>query len=428
MWQTLKIDVSLLRGTSDFRRVFMAGAISMFGSFTTYVALPLQMAQLTGSYVAVGFMGVVELIPLIVFGLWGGVLADRVDRRRMVLWCELSFIVILAALVANSFLDAPHVWVLYAAGACFAVIDGLQRPSLGAMLPRLVAPDRLVDAGVLMSLRSNIAFVAGPALGGVIVAASGAAGAYIFDIATFAISALIIVRIAPIAPAEMDRSHVLAELRDGVQYAISRKDILGTYIVDTIAMVFAYSNALLPFVAMHFNANWALGPLYAAPAVGSLIASATSGWTSRVHRHGRAVVFAAIGWGIAMAAIGVAPNVYWALVCLAIAGASDMVSGLFRGLIWNLTIPDSVRGRMAGIEMLSYSIGPQLAGVRASFVAKLTSLQTSFITGGLISVALISLTPQALSALWQFDARTNVDAVRERELRAQRQKSDENPV
>lgn len=418
MWDAFRIDLSLLRSASDFRRVFTAGAISMLGSFTTYVALPLQMAQLTGSYVAVGVMGVVELLPLVVFGLWGGVLADRVDRRRMVLGCELAFVVVLAALVANAMLATPQVWALYVAGACFAVVDGLQRPSLGAMLPRLVPPDRLAQAGALMSLRSNAAFVAGPALGGVIVAATGAAGAYVFDIATFLVSAAIILRVSPLPPTPAERSHVLAELRDGLQYAVSRRDILGTYIVDTIAMVFAYSNALIPFIAIEYDAQWALGLLYASPAVGSLIASATSGWTSRVHHHGRVVVIAAMVWGIAMAAIGVMPSVQWICVMLAIAGAADMVSGLFRGLIWNLTIPDSVRGRMSGIEMLSYSIGPQLAGVRASFVARMTSLQTSFITGGLISTALISLAPQALSSLWNFDDRTNADAVRERETRA----------
>lgn len=425
MWDSLRIDLTLLRSPSDFRRVFAAGAISMLGSFTTYVALPLQMAQLTGSYVAVGIMGVVELVPLVVFGLWGGVLADRVDRRRMVLGCELAFVVVLGTLVSNALLDDPHIWALYAAGAMFAVIDGLQRPSLGAMLPRLVAPNALAQAGALMSLRSNAAFVAGPALGGVIVAATGPVGAYAFDIATFLASAVIILRIAPVPPASTERSHVLAELREGLQYAVSRRDILGTYIVDTIAMVFAYSNALIPFIAIEYDAEWALGLLYASPAIGSLIASATSGWTSRAHRHGRIVVIAAMVWGLAMAAIGVMPNVQLICVMLAIAGAADMVSGLFRGLIWNLTIPDAVRGRMSGIEMLSYSIGPQLAGVRASFVARLTSLQMSFITGGLISTALISLAPQALSSLWHFDDRTNVDAVRERAVRDRAHQADE---
>lgn len=417
MWDALRIDLTLLRSASDFRRVFAAGAISMLGSFTTYVALPLQMAQLTGSYVAVGIMGVVELVPLVVFGLWGGVLADRVDRRRMVLGCELAFVVVLGTLVWNALLDDPHVWALYAAGAMFAVIDGLQRPSLGAMLPRLVPPNALAQAGALMSLRSNAAFVAGPALGGVIVAAAGPVGAYAFDIATFLASAMIILRIAPVPPAAAERSHVLVELREGLQYAVSRRDILGTYIVDTIAMVFAYSNALIPFIAIEYDAEWALGLLYASPAIGSLIASATSGWTTRAHRHGRIVVIAAMVWGLAMAAIGVMPNVQLICVMLAIAGAADMVSGLFRGLIWNLTIPDAVRGRMSGIEMLSYSIGPQLAGVRASFVARMTSLQMSFITGGLLSTALISLAPQALSSLWRFDDRTNEDALRERAVR-----------
>ncbi len=390
----------------------------MLGSFTTYVALPLQMAQLTGSYVAVGMMGVVEVLPLVVFGLWGGVLADRVDRRRMVLLCEASFIIILVGLVANARLDSPRLIALYAAGAAFAVIDGLQRPSLNAMLPRLVSADQLASATALMSLRSNAAFIAGPALGGVIVAWAGAQAAYLFDAITFIISVAIIATVRKVPPAEREVSSVIADLRVALNYTASRRDIIGTYAVDTIAMLFAYPNALLPFVAIEFHASWSLGALYASPAVGSLIASATSGWTKHTHQHGRMVVFAAIAWGAAICAIGIAPNIVVVIMLLAIAGAADMVSALFRSLIWNLTIPDTLRGRMAGIEMLSYSIGPQIAGVRASFIARWTSLRASFIIGGGITVALISLVPKGFFALWQFDDRTNEDAIRERLVRA----------
>ena len=391
----------------------------MLGSFATYVALPMQMAQLTGSYVAVGFIGVAELLPLVVFGLWGGVLADRVDRRRMVLLCELAFIIVLAVLCVNTIQSQPRIWVMYLVAAAFAMIDGLQRPSISALLPRLVAPADLAAASALNSLRSNAAFVTGPALGGILVATAGANAAYIFDIVTFAISAGIILRVAPVPPSAMTRSHVVQELREGIRYAKSRKDILGTYFVDTIAMVFAYPNALLPFVAIAFHAQWALGALYASAAVGALLASSTSGWTKRVHRHGRAVVYAAMFWGLAICATGFAPNIFVVMVLLAIAGAADMVSGVFRSLIWNLTIPDSLRGRMAGIEMLSYSIGPQIGGVRATFTARVTSLRMSFISGGVLSMVLIPLMPQALSALWEFDNRTNADAIRERELRSQ---------
>lgn len=183
-------------------------------------------------------------------------------------------------------------------------------------------------------------------------------------------------------------------------------------------MVFAYPNALLPFVAIAFGAQWALGALYASAAVGALFASSTSGWTTRVHHHGRAVVYAAMFWGLAICAIGFAPNIFVVMLLLAIAGAADMVSGVFRSLIWNLTIPDSLRGRMAGIEMLSYSIGPQIGGVRATFTARITSLRMSFISGGVLSMVLIPLMPQALSALWEFDDRTNTDALRERALRS----------
>ena len=417
MWEALRIDLTPLRGPSDFRRLYVAGAISWLGSLATYVALPLQMAQLTGSYVAVGLMGMAELLPLVVFGLWGGVLADRVDRRRLVVWCELGFVGVLLALSANALSATPQPWVHYLAGAMFAMFDGLQRPSLEAILPRLVAPDRLAAAGALMSLRGNVVFIVGPALGGVIVALGGAVSAYAFDGLTFIISATLITGMAPLPPTAAERSHVLLDLAEAVRYTKSRRDILGTYLVDTVAMLFAYPNALLPFIAIEYDAEWALGLLYASGAVGSLIASATSGWTAKVHHHGRAVVTAALVWSLAIAATGVVHDITFALVMLAIAGAADMVSGLFRSLMWNLTIPDTLRGRMAGIEMLSYSIGPQIGGVRATFTARATSLRTSLISGGLIAATLISVAPQALSALWNFDDRTNADAVRERSLR-----------
>ena len=417
MPQRIRIDATPLRVSRDFRILFIAGAITLVGSFASYVALPMQMARITHSYVAVGLMGVVELIPLVVFGLWGGVLADRVDRRRMVLSCEVSFIAVLAALIWNALQPEPRAFVLYLAGALFAVIDGLQRPSLEAMLPRLVPSEHLAAAGALQSLRSNAAFMVGPAVGGVLVAWAGAQAAYIFDAVTFACSALLIVRMRPIPPASRETSHVLHDLRDGIQYATSRRDILGTYAVDTIAMVFAYSTALFPFLATELHAEWALGALYSAPAIGSLIASSTSGWTSRVHHHGRMIVFAAMTWGLAILLIGVAPNIIVVLTLLAIAGAADMVSGLFRSLIWNLTIPDTLRGRLAGIEMLAYSIGPQLSGVRASFIARATSLRASFIIGGAITVSALSFVPQGFSSLWSFDDRTNEHAVREREHR-----------
>jgi MFS family permease len=202
-----------------------------------------------------------------------------------------------------------------------------------------------------------------------------------------------------------------------MRYAWSRKDLLGTYAVDLIAMIFAFPYALFPFLAKDLGADWALGLLYAAGAVGSLIVSATSGWTSSVHRHGRAIVLAAVTWGIGIALVGVTTSLPLVLLFLAIAGGADMISGIFRGVMWNQTIPDEVRGRMAGIELLSYSIGPLLGQVRSSTAASLTSLRMSFISGGLLCVVGVSLSAIALPSLWNYDDRTNEHAIREREKR-----------
>lgn len=412
-----RIDISPLRENRDFRRLFIAASISRLGSYATYVALPFQMAHITGSYVSVGLIGVAELGPLIFFGLYGGVLADRIDRRRLVMWTELGLMAVCGILIANSAQARPSTTPLYVGAFLLSCLESLQSPSFHALTPRLVPPSQLAAAGALNSMRQNVAFIVGPACGGVLIAQFGPISAYSLDAVTFFVSAILVFGISPVPNRRTVDQSVIGELRVGLRYAISRRDLLGTYLVDTVAMVMAYPTALLPFVATEFGAPWALGSLYAASAVGSLIATATSGWTNHVHFHGRIVIVAATIWCLAIAAVAWAPNIQFVLLFLIIAGAADMISALLRGLMWNLTIPDEIRGRMAGIELLSYAIGPQIGSVRASFTARATSLRTSFASGGIIgAVAIVGLIA-ALPSLWTFDARTNVDAVRERSRR-----------
>jgi MFS family permease len=198
-----------------------------------------------------------------------------------------------------------------------------------------------------------------------------------------------------------------------MRYAASRRDLLGTYAVDLIAMIFAFPYALFPFLALELGAPWALGLLYAASAAGGLAVTFTSGWVPRINRHGRAVVFGALLWGAGMALVGLTSSLWWVLLFLALAGAGDMVSGIFRGLIWNQTIPDEMRGRMAGIEMLSYSIGPQLGQVRSSAAASLTNLRMSFVTGGVMCIAGVAIAAFTMPSLWQYDVRKSVHSQRE---------------
>jgi MFS family permease len=216
----------------------------------------------------------------------------------------------------------------------------------------------------------------------------------------------------------------LRGIAQGLRYAWGRRELLGTYAVDLSAMFFAMPTALFPFLADDLGAPWALGLLYSAGSVGSLAATLTSGWTSHVHRHGRWVVYAAAAWGGSIALAGLTSDVVWALVFLAMAGAADMVSGLFRLTIWNQTIPDELRGRLAGIELLSYSIGPVLGQSRAGMVAAATSVRTSIVSGGILCIAATALLAAALPALWRYDERTSPHAIRERALRAKAASAD----
>lgn len=410
----MRIDVRPLRHSRDFRALFIGDLISFAGSMITFVALPFQVAHLTGSYVAVGLLGLFELGPLIVFGLWGGALADAIDRRRMVLWTEVGFALLSGILLINALLPSPKVWVIYIVSMFVASIDGLQRPSRDAIIPRIVHPDHLAGAGALNSIRWQLGMIIGPAVGGLIVAAAGVATAYAIDIVTFLFSIYAIWTIKAVPPDEKAPRPSLRGIQEGLAYAFRRKDLLGTYAVDLVAMIFAFPLSLFPFIAQQYNSAWALGMMYAAPAVGALIATALSGWTQHVRKRGRMVVFAAIAWGVGIACAGLAPNLWWFLAALAFAGGADMISGLFRGLIWNLSIPDELRGRMAGVELLSYSIGPQLGQVRASFAANRGGIRFSLVSGGVLAAGFAVVAAFALPALWRFDDATdaNVAAVR----------------
>ncbi|GAA2087050.1 MFS transporter [Streptomyces albiaxialis] len=413
-------DLSPWRSSRDFRLLWSAGLITVFGSFLTFVALPLQLKELTGSAVAVGALGVVELGPLIVFGLYGGALADAVDRRKLILWSEAALGVVALGLLANTLLPHPMVWPLYAAAALTSALTGVQRPALDAIVPRIVAHDQLSAAAALNALRWQAGGVLGPALAGLLIAYAGLETAYAIDVATFAGSVALGWRIAPSPAAHDARPPSLRGIAEGARYAWSRRELLGTYTIDVAAMLFAFPLALFPFLADRLDAPWSLGLMYAALPFGSMLVSATSGWTSRVHRHGLAVVLAALGWGAAVTAAGFMDNVWLVLLFLTVSGSCDMVSGIFRSTMWNQTIPDELRGRLAGIELLSFSAGPQLGQMRAGGMASLTSVRASVWAGGLMCVAAVGLLALALPKLVTYDSRTNEHA---RAMRARKKEA-----
>lgn len=403
----LRVDTTPLRTQAAFRRLFIGGLVTSFGSMVTYVTLPYQVAEITGSFIAVGLIGLAELLPLVVFGLYGGSLADRVDRRILIVGGEVAASLLVLALTVNALLPEPRLWVIYAVAMLFAAVDGLQRPSLDAMLPRLVPQEQLSAASALNSLRMNSAALAGPALGGLLITIGGVASAYAFDALTFLIAIVVFLRLPSVRAAATKTQSSLRHVWSGMRYAWSRKDILGSYTIDFAAMTFAFPFALFPFIAQQWDAPWALGLLYSAGFAGGLAFGLTSGWAIRIHHYGRAIALAAAAWGAAIGLIALAPSIGWVLALLAVAGYFDMLSGHFRGLLWNQSIPDEVRGRMAGIEMLSYSLGPQLGQVRSTVAAQFVGLRASLASGGILCIVAVGVTCVTLPALWIFDARTD---------------------
>jgi MFS family permease len=402
---SMAMDVGPLRRHRDFRLLFIGQGVSFLGSMITYVAFPFQAYELSHSSFVVGLLGVVELVPLLGSAVIGGAIADAVDRRRMMQITELAFAAASAALVANALLPHPRLWVIFVLAALMAMLDGLQRPSLEALTPRLVERHEMTAAGALSSFRMTIGMVAGPAIAGILIASIGLAGTYMVDVATFVVSLIALWMMHAVPPPAEAEPPSLRRIAEGAAYARSRPELIGTYAVDIVAMLFGMPEALFPAVAAGLGGAGALGLLFAAPAVGSLLATVTSGWTGKVNRHGAAVCIAAAGWGGGIVLFGLAPNLPLALAGLVLAGGSDMISGVFRSTIWNQTIPDELRGRLAGIEQVSYSTGPLLGNVEAGGVASLTSVQFSIVSGGLMCMAGVGIAVVLLPAFWRYDAR-----------------------
>jgi len=399
------MDLRPLRRHRDFRALFAAQFVSFLGSMVTYVALPYQMFTLTHSSLKVGLLGLAELLPLLSTAFLGGALADTVDRRRLVLATEVGLGLGSGALALSAFAGPPPVWALYAVAAVMSALNGLQRPSLDALGARLVEPDEMPAMASLAAFRGSVAMIAGPALGGALIAATGLGPTYLFDVATYAFSFLAIRTIRSAMPAAAGGGVSLRGVLEGFRYARSRQELIGTYVVDFVAMVFGMPLALFPALAAARGGPRMLGLLYAAPAGGALLASLTSRWTPRVHRHGLAVLLAATVWGLAIVAFGFSAGLVPAVLFLGLAGGADAVSGMFRMTLWNQTIPDALRGRLAGIELVSYMSGPLLGHVEAGLVAAAFSVRVSVVSGGVLCVIGVLACAALLPRFVGYDAR-----------------------
>lgn len=401
---SLALDLTPLRVSREFRLLYLGQFVSGFGTAISYVVLPWQMYQLTQSSLYVGLLGVAEFVPMFALAFLGGALADYVDRRRLIVWTESGLLACCGILIVNALLPAPATWVLFVVAALFAGLNALHRPALEALTPRLLPPEHMAAVSALSTFRYSFCYIVGPALAGLLASGFGAAAAFAIDLGTYliAIATVLLIRSVP-APVQSDRMS-LRSILDGLRYARSRPEILGTYLIDIIAMFFGMPIALFPALAASFGGA-SVGLFYSMLAVGPLLVSLTSGWTKQVHRHGLAITLSVVVWGLAIIGFGCAAQLWVALAFLVAAGAADCASGLFRMTMWNQTIPDRLRGRLASIEMISYLSGPYLGNAESGLVAASMGLRFSVVSGGVLTLLGTGLLVLLLPQFLRYDGR-----------------------
>jgi MFS family permease len=410
----LAVDLAPLRSSPDFRRLSAGLLLSGIGSRLTDVAVPFHLYARTGSTVAVGALGAVTFGPRLVASLVGGALADRHDRRRLLAVCEAVACLASAALALAVLLGVDALGVIYAATFVAACASSVATPAAGSAIPLLVERRHLTAAMALRSITGGAGFLVGPAIGGVVLATWGVGACYAIDAVTFVAVFVALARMAPIPPVgdrpargSTGRPSTVRDVVAGLRELRRRPAVLGSFLADVDAMVFGLPIAVFPaLVALRFPGEPAvLGLLYAAPFAGSVVASATSGWTSRVHRHGVAVTACIVVWGLAIAALGLVGGLAASLACLAVAGAADMVSGVFRMAMLAHATPPELLGRMEGAGMAVWSAGPALGDLEAGTAAALLGVEASIVAGGLACVAGALVLAAVLPAFRRCDAR-----------------------
>ena len=401
----MAVDVRPLRESRDFRRLWFGTGISAIGSQITTVAIPFQLWEETHSTLLVGLLGVAALVPLLVVPIYGGAVADAVDRRRMLLLSDVALMVVTVGLLANALLPEPRIWALFAAEALGTAAYGFQRPARNALTPRLVPEGQLLAAIAVEDVVFTLARVAGPAMAGVLIDGVGLAGAYAVDVGTFGAS-LFAIWLLPPAPAGPDAERPsLQSILDGFRLIRRRQALLGIFVVDTNAMIFGMPRSLFPAFADRLGGGPSLlGLMYSSLFAGALAASLLSGWMNEVRRQGLAVCIAAGAWGVAIALVGLAQAAWLALVLLAVAGAADFVSAVLRSNILLSVTPDTMRGRLSGIELAQVAGAPELGNLEAGIVASLTSVRASIVSGGILTVIGTVIAALALPAFVRYDA------------------------
>lgn len=398
------MDLSPLRHR-DFRLFYFGQFVSFFGSMMSYVALPFVLYQATKSTLWTGALGVIQLVPSVVGALLGGALADAVDRRKLIVICESGMALIVLALGIRLTQLAPlyphPLWIL-AAGAGLSILNGFHRPALEALGPRLVEQQEIPALGVLSSLRGNVGMIGGPAVAGILISAGGAATAFYLDAASFVLCIVALLAMEHVPTVERSASFSLAAVEEGFRYAFSRPDLIGTYVVDVIAMTFSMPNLLFPAVAEALGSSAYLGWLHSGISIGALCATLMSRFFLKTRRHGAMILLAAGAWSLCMIGFGLSHSFPLAMMFLLLAGFADMVSAVFRQTIWNQTIPDALRGRLAGIEMISYLSGPMLGNTQLGVLANALGIQRAITWSSVIGVGGVIVCARALPGFRRY--------------------------
>jgi MFS family permease len=400
-------DITPLRESANYRRWWAGYTFSFMGTQLTQFAVSFQVYRLTHSSFAVGVVGIVVLVPLVTFGLLGGAIADAVDRRRLTILTSSALFVLSSLLTLQAFLHLNQVWLLYLIAAVQGAFSSVDSSARGAILPRLVRRELMPAANALGQLGFNTGLTAGPLLGGLLVGTLGFGWTYAFDAASFAAVLYGIWRLPPMPPPEGASRAGVASVLEGLRFLGPRKNLLMTFLVDINAMVFGMPRALFPAIGTNWFHGGAgtVGLLAAAPSTGALLGATVSGWAGRVNRQGLAVLVAVSIWGGSIALFGFVHVLWLGLLFLAIAGAADMVSAIFRNTILQVATPDALRGRLQGVFIVVVTGGPRLGDFEAGSVASGFGTQVSVVSGGLACLVGVAALAAAYPSFARYDGR-----------------------
>ena len=396
------VDTRPLR-IPEYRRILVGQGTSFIGSMLTQVAVPVQIWALTESPLYVGFVGLAGLVPIVVFGLYGGAIADAVDRRVLYLWSSVGGWVVTLALLAQTLLDLQNIWLILALVFVQSGMFAVASSARGAIIPRIVPTELVPAANTLNFTVGNVGQVAGPLIAGLLlVLPNGFALAYAADALLFTAALYSVLRLPSIPPQGEVRRPDMRAVAEGLRFIAVRPVLVMSFAVDIAAMVLARPRSLFPAVADdRFGGQ--VGPLYAAIAIGAVIAGLSSGWIGRVRRQGRALTLAIIGWGAAVAVSGLVGQLWLVVALLALAGAFDLVSAVYRQTILQTYAPDEMRGRMQGVFIAVVAGGPRLGDVRAGATAAVTNPTFSWVAGGVACMAVVMVAGLLVRPFWRYD-------------------------